>query len=85
MRVKKPTKRIHIHTYIHITTDINSSLMPKQTTFMFVCKNGNWTLAHTFPFTDDKLVRDFVRGYIKMQKDKSLAVRVEKHIFGQGR
>jgi hypothetical protein len=86
MRVKKPTKRIRIHTYIHTTNcDINSSLMPKQTTFMFVCYNGYWTLAHTFPFTNDKIVRDFVREYLKMNKKKQVAVRLEKHIYGAGR
>lgn len=86
MRVKKPTKRIRINTYIHTTNcDIHSSLMPQQTTFMFVCYNGYWTLAHTFPMTDDKLVRNFVRGYLKSQKSKNIQVRIEKHIFGAGR
>lgn len=86
MRVKKPTKRIRISTYIHTTNgDLNVSLMPRETTMMFVCIDGVWRLAHTFPFTNDKLVRDYVRGYLKIKKDESILVRVEKHIFGQGR
>lgn len=86
MRVKKPTKRIHIHTYIHTTNcDIHSSMIPKNTTFMFVCRNGVWALEHTFPNINDNVVRNFVRGYLKTTHDKTVTVRVEKHIFGMGR
>lgn len=84
MRKKRPTKRIHIHTYIHTSmNDISTSLMPKQTTFMFVLPHGGqWMLRHTFPYTDDKIVRDFVRSYAKMSKKTIAAIRVEKHIYG---
>lgn len=87
MRTKRPTKRIHIHTYIHTSmNDINTSLMPKQITFMFVLPiGGQWMLRHTFPYTDDKIVRDFVRGYTKMSKGTIAAVRIEKHIYGGAR
>lgn len=86
MRVKKPTKRIRINTYIHTTSgDLNTSLMPRETTYMFVCFDGVWRLVHTFPFDNDKLVRDFVRGYLKMKKSNTIGIKIEKHIFGQGR
>lgn len=82
------TKRIRIHTYIHTTMgDLNGSLIPRQTTFMFTITNGTWTLAHTFPETPDYIVREFVRGYLKLKKSegKEACVRIEKHIFGGAR
>lgn len=86
MRTKEKTKRIHIHTYIHTTnSDIHSSLLPKNTTFLFTCKNGIWQLAHTFPYINDKIVRDFTRAYLKQMRGQGVYVRIEKHIFGSGR
>ena len=86
MRTKQKTKRIHIHTCIHTTNcDIHTSLMPTNVTFMFVCKNGVWAAAHTFPNINDKIVRDFVRAYLKQNKGTGISVRLEKHIFGAGR
>lgn len=84
MRTKKPTKRIHIHTYVHTTMGgLKDSLIPHQTTFMFTCKNGVWSLAHTFGCMPDYIVRDFVRGWLNCNRsEEAVAVRIEKHIFG---
>lgn len=80
----RKTKRIRIHTYVHTTMGgLNDSLIPHQTTFMFVCRQGVWSLAHTFGCMPDNIVRDFVRGWLKCSKaDETVAVRLEKHIFG---
>lgn len=84
IRRKRPAKRVFIHTYIHTTmNDMESSLMPRETTFMFILKDGVWQLAHTFPCTQDKIVRGFARAYSKQMKDVVAAIRIEKHIFGK--